>query len=276
MKAAHRPPDSAPAAQHVRSGSRAARMYLLLATASPMAIVGLWAVVARMGWIDPILLPTPAQVIDSLLDMAREGYAGVPLGTHLAVSLRRVALAFAAGALLGTVAGLVRSRYPLSDALMLVPSEVLRPIPPLGLVPIFILWFGIGELSKILLMLLAVFLIAMVHAQEGARSTPRDLIRAAKMLGASEWRIFRHVVLPSALPQIMSGLRLAMGMALSILVAAELLGGDRGLGFIVLDAANFFRTPYVYAGVLVIGCLGLAADLLIEGITSRLVHWRAR
>ncbi len=256
--------------------SRPAHRYLLLAVGSPLAIVAVWAVVAALGWIDPILLPTPAQVIESLLDMARAGYAGVPLGTHLAVSLVRVAIAFAGGALLGTAAGLIRARSPVSDALMLVPSEVLRPIPPLGLVPIFILWFGIGELSKILLMLLAVFMIAMVHAQEGARSTPRDLIRAAKMLGASETQIFRHVVLPSALPQIMSGLRLAMGMALSILVAAELLGGDRGLGFIVLDAANFFRTPYVYAGVLVIGCLGLAADRLIEGITHRLVHWRAR
>jgi NitT/TauT family transport system permease protein/taurine transport system permease protein len=215
-------------------------------------------------------------VLASFIDMVRTGYAGVALSTHLATSLGRVAIAFGVGAVLGIAAGLLRARNATVDALLVVPSELLRPIPPLGLVPIFILWFGIGELSKILLILLAVFLVMMVGAQDGARSTPGDLVRAARVMGASRLQVFRYVVLPSALPQIMSSLRVAMGTALSILVAAELLGGDRGLGFIVLDAANFFRTPYVFAGVLLIGGVGLAADRLIGRAARRLVHWQGR
>ena len=119
----------------------------------------------------------------------------------------------------------------------------LRPIPPLGLIPLFILWFGIGELSKILLIFTFVFLIMMVNAQAGTRSCPPDLTRAALSLGAGRGQLFRYVVLPAALPQIMTGLRVSMGTALSILVASELLGGDRGLGFVVLDAASSSAPP---------------------------------
>ncbi|MFT4268209.1 MAG: ABC transporter permease [Xenophilus sp.] len=252
------------------------RKYLVLAVLSPVAILALWALAASLHWVAPIILPSPQKVLASLWRMVHSGYADVPLSTHLGASLRRVGLAFLAGAVLGTITGLVRARSAPADALLLVPSEVLRPIPPLGLVPIFILWFGIGEMSKVLLILLAVFLVMMVGSQAGARSVSGDLVRAAQMMGATPLRIFRHVILPSALPQIMTSLHLAMSMALSILVAAELLGGDRGLGFIVLDAANFFRTPDVFAGVLLIGLLGLAADRLIGLLSRWLVHWQGR
>lgn len=182
-------------------------------------------------------------------------------------------IAFTLGAILGVGMGLLRAMSRDIDALWLVPAEILRPIPQLGLVPIFILWFGIGELSKVLLILLSVFLVTMVNAQAGAAATSGDVLRAAQSLGAKRWQMFLYVILPSALPQIMTGLRVAMGMALSILVAAELLGGDRGLGFVVLDATNFFRTSYVFAGVLLIGLIGLVTDRAFVLIARRWVHW---
>jgi NitT/TauT family transport system permease protein/taurine transport system permease protein len=180
------------------------------------------------------------------------------------------------GSSLGVAMGLLRGRLPSVDALFLVPSELVRPIPPLGLIPLFILWFGIGELSKILLIFMAVFLIMMVNAQAGARSCAVDALRAAQSMGAGRWQVFRFVVLPSALPQIMTGLRISMGTALTILVASELLGGDRGLGFLILDASSFFRTTYVFAGIVLIGLIGLASDRGIAFLGRRIVHWEGK
>ena len=208
--------------------------------------------------------------------MIERGYSGVPLWTHVWASLRRVGVAFVAGVALGVAVGLLRARSPAVDAALLAPAEIVRPIPPLGLIPLFILWFGIGELSKTLLIFATVFLIMMVNAQAGARGCSTDALRAAQSMGASRWQIFRFVVFPSAAPQITTGLRVSMGTGLTILVASELLGGDRGLGFIILDAASFFRTTHVFAGVIVIGLIGLASDRLIAWAGRRIVHWEGR
>lgn len=250
--------------------------YIVLAVLSPLALLGLWIAASTSGWIKPILLPTPLDVVRSLMDMVSEGYAGVSLWVHFGASLARVGTAFILGSALGVTVGMLRGRSSSADAIFLIPGEMLRPIPPLGLIPLFILWFGIGETSKVLLIFVSVFLVMMVNAHAGTRSCQGDALRAAQTCGASRLQIFRFVVFPSALPQIMTGMRVALGTALSILVAAELLGGDRGLGFIVLDAANFFRTTYVFAGVIIIGLLGLISDRAIAYAGRKIVHWEGR
>lgn len=248
--------------------------YLSIMILSPAILLAGWVLAAQKGWVSATLLSPPWEVVQSAFDLFVHGYSGVPFSEHFAASLSRVGIAFVVGGALGVGVGLLRATYRDVDALWLIPSEILRPIPQLGLVPIFILWFGIGELSKVLLILLSVFLVTMVSAQAGAAATPGDVIRAASSLGAKRWQTFLYVILPSALPQIMTGLRVAMGLALSILVAAELLGGDRGLGFVVLDATNFFRTSYVFAGVLIIGLIGLLTDRAFVWISRRWVHWQ--
>lgn len=252
------------------------RRYLTLAILSPLLVLALWVALTIGGAVPAIILPSPAAVVAAFTEMFSQGYSGVSILVHVAASLYRVGIAFVAGAVLGIVVGLLRGRVPAVDALFLVPSEVIRPIPPLGLIPLFILWFGIGELSKILLIFLAVFLIMVVNSQAGARSSGMDVLRAAQSMGANRWQIFRFIVFPSALPQIMTGLRLAMSSALTILVASELLGGDRGLGFVVLDASSFFRTTYVFAGVILIGLIGLLADLGLVFLSRRVVHWEGK
>ncbi|MGZ9709863.1 ABC transporter permease [Glaciimonas sp. GNP009] len=252
------------------------RQYWMLVIASPLLIFILWLIVSKAGWVRPILLPTPAEVATSFYDMVVNGYSGVSLFIHLLASLTRVGTAFLLGSVSGIAIGMLRGRINNVDAVFLVPSEMLRPVPPLGLIPLFILWFGIGELSKVLLILVSVFLIMMVSAQAGTRSCQADAIRAAQTCGAGRYQVFRFVVFPSALPQIMTGLRVALGTALSILVASELLGGDRGLGFIVLDAANFFRTTYVFAGIIVIGIVGFIFDRILAYAGRRVVHWEGR
>ena len=254
----------------------ARRQYILLAVLTPTVLLAGWMLAASRGWINNVILPGPAAVFEALIDMVSNGYSGVGLLTHVGVSLARVLTAFVCGSVVGTLCGVLRGRIRVADALLLVPAEMLRPIPPLGIIPLFILWFGIGELSKILLIFLSVFLITMVNAQAGAANCPQDILRAAATLGANRWQTFRFAILPAALPQIMTGLRLSMGTALSVLVASELLGGDRGLGFIVLDASNFFRTAYVLAGVIVIGMIGFASDRGLSLLSRRLVHWQGR
>jgi NitT/TauT family transport system permease protein/taurine transport system permease protein len=250
--------------------------YLVLAALSPLFLLGVWVLATQQGWVRSVLLPSPAAVFSTLQEMVTQGYGGIGLATHIGASLMRVGTAFVAGSLLGITIGMLRGRVAPIDALWLVPSELLRPIPPLGLIPLFILWFGIGEMSKILLIFLSVFLIMMINAQAGARSCGQDALRAAQTLGANRIQIFRHVVLPSALPQIVTGLRVALGTALSILVASELLGGDRGLGFIVLDASNFFRTAHVFAGIAIIGAIGLISDRSLATLGRRWVHWEGK
>lgn len=252
------------------------RQYYALAILSPLVIFIVWTVLTTTGAVPAIILPSPSAVAASLLDMLQRGYSGTHIWTHIGASLWRVGVAFVAGSILGVAFGLLRGRIPPIDALFLVPSEIVRPIPPLGLIPLFILWFGIGELSKILLIFISVFLIMMVNAQAGARSCAVDALRAAQSMGANRWQVFRFVVLPSALPQIMTGLRVSMGTALTILVASELLGGDRGLGFVILDASSFFRTTYVFAGIILIGVIGLASDRGLAFLTRRIVHWEGR
>ncbi|MFZ3043119.1 MAG: ABC transporter permease [Thiobacillus sp.] len=250
--------------------------YLTISIVSPIILFGVWVLLTRDGWVKPVFLPPPLEVLKTFIDMVSNGYSGIPLWEHVWASLYRVGTAFAAGSLLGVFLGMIRGRVAAIDAIFLVPSEVLRPLPPLGLIPLFILWFGIGETSKILLIGVSVFLIMMVSAQAGTSGVPADAIRAAETCGARRLQIFRYVVFPSALPHIMTGLRIALSLALSILVAAELMGGDRGLGFIILDAANFFRTSYVFAGIMLIGAIGLASDRAIAYATRRIVHWEGR
>jgi NitT/TauT family transport system permease protein/taurine transport system permease protein len=250
--------------------------YITLAILSPLAILLTWVFVTSQGVVPAIILPSPAAVTTSMVDMLQRGYSGLSIWTHIGASLWRVGVAFTIGATLGIFIGLMRGRIPVIDALFIVPSELVRPIPPLGLIPLFILWFGIGELSKILLIFLSVFLIMMVNAQAGSKSCGVDTLRAAQSMGAGRWQTFRFVVLPSALPQIMTGLRVSMGTALTILVASELLGGDRGLGFVILDASSFFRTTYVFAGIILIGFIGLISDRSISYLARRIVHWEGK
>ena len=249
------------------------RLYWTIAIASPLAILALWYGVTAYGFATPVILPSPGTVIGAFVDILRNGYSGGSFLSHLWASLQRLLLAYSVAVVLGIVLGLLRGRYRLVDAVFLVPAEVLRPIPPLGIIPLLILWFGIGELSKMLVIFLSVFLIVMLNTQAGVRSVRPDSIRAALSLGASPFQVFRYVIFPSALPQIMTGLRIGIGTGLTILVAAELLGGDRGLGFIILDASNFFRTKDVFVGIVLIGLLGLVFDRGLQWISRRLVHW---
>ncbi|RTL49736.1 MAG: ABC transporter permease [Bradyrhizobiaceae bacterium] len=259
-----------------QDAKRARLRYLSIALISPVLIFILWIVSTRYGWVKSVILPSPSAVWESWLTMLHDGYGGKTLAEHLGASGFRVGTAFIAGSALGIIVGLLRANSAAVDAVFLSPTEVLRPIPPLGIIPLLILWFGLGELSKIILIFLPVFLITMINTQAGVRATNPELIRASRCFGASSFRTFTSVLLPSALPQIFTGLRVALGTALSVLVAAELLGADKGIGFIILDASNFFKTGSVIVGIAIVGIIGLVLDRLFHVAIVRVAHWEGK
>jgi ABC-type nitrate/sulfonate/bicarbonate transport system permease component len=243
---------------------------------SPVALLLAWDLVTRFGLAERILLPSPWIIAEALRDVFVNGYAAVNIFVHIGTSLYRVIVAFGLAAVCGVAVGLLRGLYPWIDAFCLVPFEIVRPIPPLAFIPLFILWFGIGELSKILIMFYYAMLVVMMNTQAGVANCPQDKIRAARSLGASPWQVFSRVVFPASAPQIVVGLRVALAAALSILVASELLGGDKGLGFVISDASTFFKTSDVFVGIILIGLIGLISDRGITYLSRRIVHWEGK
>lgn len=252
------------------------RSHLVLVLASPLVLLLAWDGATRFGLVEPILLPPPATIGTALWDVLTRGYAGVSVFVHVGTSLARVLTAFLLAALVGVSLGLLRGLYPRIDAVCLVPFELIRPIPPLAFIPLFILWFGIGEVSKVLIIFYYAMLVVMLNTQAGVASCPEDKIRAARSLGASPWQVFWRVVFPASLPHVVVGLRVALAAALSILVASELLGGDRGLGFVISDASTFFKTADVFVGIVLIGLIGLVADRALTFTARRIVHWEGK
>ena len=250
--------------------------YITLAVASPVILVLIWYTVVELGLANPIIMPSPVVIWQSLWEIIFNGYSGSGILVHIGASLYRVVVAFFAATVVGIFFGLLRGVYRDVNALLLVPAETIRPIPPLAFIPVFILWFGIGDLSKILLIFYYVVLIVMLNTEAGVRSVPNDKIRAAHSLGANSRQTFAYVILPAALPHIMAGLRVAAAAAFSILVASELLGGDLGLGFVIMDAASFFRMPDVFVGILLIGVLGFTWDRGLNYVFHRWVHWEGK
>ncbi|WP_428483832.1 ABC transporter permease [Rhodopila sp.] len=248
----------------------------LVTLASVLLVFGLWALVTQTGLVNDLFLPSPGEVVAGLLDLAANGYAGATLPHDILISLVRVLAGFLTGAALGTLIGLGMGYAPRIDAALSPFVEFLRPLPQLAYLVLLIVWFGIGELSKVMLLFLTALPVAAVAARDGVRNTSPIRLQAAQMLGASDWDIFRLVVLPSALPEIVTGARLALGIVYGTLIAAEMIAGSDGIGWMIMDAGRFLRSDYVFAGIAIIAALGLALDRLLVRLETRLVHWAGR
>jgi taurine transport system permease protein len=156
------------------------------------------------------------------------------------------------------------------------PLEFYRPLPPLAYLPLMIIWFGIGEQAKIILLFLSIFAPVVLAARSGVKSISQEQIQAASSMGASKFQVIRHVIMPGAMPEILVGLRIGMGVGWTTLVAAEMVAADAGLGKMVFNASNFLRTDVVILGILIIGLVAAAFELLMRLIESRAVPWKGR
>jgi ABC-type nitrate/sulfonate/bicarbonate transport system permease component len=240
----------------------------------PISILFLWEITTRLKLIDATFLPSLSAIITEFISIATKGYAGTPLIIHIMISLQRVFIAFGVGTVVGLLLGLVMGYYKYVRAAFYLITEILRPIPPLAFITLFILWFGIGEVSKVLIILYAGALIVMLNTMVGVQSCPKEKILAAHTLGANDLAVFLYVILPAALPSVFTGMRVALSVDFGILVAAELLAGDSGVGFLMSDASTFFNVPALFVGIFLIGFFGVVSDFLLRILSTRIVHWQ--
>jgi taurine transport system permease protein len=261
---------SRPGGRLIRGLGKADWHFTLLSVA---VLAGVWIAVTSSGRVRDLFLPGPALLWSGFLDLAENGYKSRPLWVHIAYSLERVLLGFGTGAAFGIVLGLAMGYYRKVDAIFNPYVEFLRPLPQLAYLVLLIVWFGIGEPPKIILLFLTAFPVAAVAARDGVRNTSLLRIQAAKSLGAGEWQIFRYVIFPSALSDIFVGARLAIGVVYATLIAAEIIAGSTGIGWMVFDAGRFLRSDYVFVGIGIIGLTGLLLDRLLLALESRIVHW---
>ncbi|OZM72514.1 ABC transporter permease [Amycolatopsis antarctica] len=263
-------PENAAEDSRTRARKRA-RLPDLRRWISPLALILLWQLASSSGVLPPEKLSSPLTVLQSGIDTARSG----ELGDAFAVSVGRVAIGFLLGAavamLLGIAAGL--SRW--GDVLIDPPVQMLRTLPFLGLIPLFILWFGIGEAPKIVLVALGVAFPLYLNVHSGIRNVDDQIIEATTALGFTRTERLWHVVLPAAVPQPLVGLRQSLGIAWLALIVGETVNADAGLGYLINNAREFLRTDVIVVGLIVYAILGLATDALVRLIERRALRWRA-
>lgn len=229
-----------------------------------------WEAAVRGGGVSPLFLPAPSGILGALADLARSG----DLARHLEASLTRLALGWclgtAAGIVLGTAIGIWRVARSVGVPLV----AALFPIPKIAMLPLFILWFGIGEPSKVATIALGTFFPTVIAAYSGVDGVPRSLVRMAQSFDLGRATIVFRVLLPGALPAILAGARISSSIALVLLVAAEMIGAEHGIGALVLQAGNLMRTDQLMAGVVLLSALGLLVSAAIGALERRLLAWR--
>jgi ABC-type nitrate/sulfonate/bicarbonate transport system permease component len=256
-------------------GSRLPRgRALALRLGAIAAFLAFWSLlsgaVMMLKLFNPIFLPGPWLVLGNVLDMAIRGQ----LWIHLAATLERVALGFGAGAVLGVGLGLAAGHLTPIRHIVEPLVELLRPIPPLAMLPMFIVWVGIGEISKVGFITYATFFPIFLTTITGVRQIDPILLRAAQSLGARGVGLFTRVILPAALPDILTGLRLGVALAFFVIVISEFIGAEHGLGYLINDGRNFFLVPQMLGAAVVLGLLGYAGNGLVRLLERRLTRWQ--
>ena len=225
---------------------------------------------------DPVYLPPPEAVLARVIEIGSEGYRGFTLWEHLGYSLFRVIGGFFFGALLGIPLGYAMGLNGWFRGWFDPIVEFMRPVPPLALIPLVIIWFGIWETGKIILLFLAALWIMTIAARAGVSGVNISKIHAAYSLGASKWQILRHVIIPNSLPEIFTGARVAMGVCWGTVVAAELVAAQKGAGMMIIAASKFQLTDIVIMGIILIGIIGYGIDILMRMAERWLVPWKGK
>jgi taurine transport system permease protein len=241
-----------------------------------IVLLALWWVATSLHLASPLFLPTPNEVLTQFAAIAQDGYANATLWEHLSASLFRISVAAAIAFVLAVPIGLAMGLNRWAKGIFDPPIEFYWPLPPLAYLPLMIIWLGIGETSKITLLALAMFAPICLSAQAGVRSVPLERVNAALSLGATRWQLFRSVILPSALPEILTGLRISLGVGWGTLVAAELIASTRGIGYMIMSASNFLATDVVFVGIAVIAAWAFVFAYALRWLERWLVPWKGK
>lgn len=236
-------------------------------------LIGLWSLASFYRLVPPLFLPSPLAVLGALGGLATTGFVDATLAQHVAASLSRIFGALGVALIVGVPAGLAIGTSRWGKGILDPIVEFLRPLPPLAYLPLVIIWLGIGEASKIAVIALAMLPPIILSTASGVKSASADHINAARAFGASRRQLLAYVILPGALPSILTGTRIALGAGWSTLVAAELVAATRGLGFMIQSAAQFLVTDVVIAGIVVIAVVAFLFEVVARWIERRLVPW---
>jgi sulfonate transport system permease protein len=235
----------------------------------PAAILVGWELASRSGALSARILPEPAAVLAAFWQLLRSG----ELAHHVAISTARAFSALAIGGGLGLALGLLTVPWQRAEALLDTTLQMLRNIPALALIPLVILWFGIDEAAKLVLVSVGVFFPVYLNTFHGIRGVDRDLIEMARSYGLSGWQLYRQVILPGALPSILVGLRFSLGLMWVLLIVAETLSAQAGIGYLTMNAREFLQTDIVLVGILLYALLGKLADVVARGLERAWLPW---
>jgi len=257
----------------LRGASRSPRRALALRLSAVLAFLALWSVASGLVVVfklfNPIFLAGPWLVLGKVRELAVSGQ----LWGHVAATLERVAVGFTTGAVLALALGLPAGRWRAVRNLLEPVVEILRPIPPLAMLPLFIVWVGIGEPSKVAFITYATFFPMFLTTVHAVQQVDPLLLRAASSLGARGAPLFFRVVLPAALPEIVTGLRLGVALSFFVIVISEFIGAEQGLGYLINDGRNFFLVPQMLGAAIVLGLLGYAGNALVVLLARRWLRW---
>lgn len=237
---------------------------------SPFLLVAVWQVASACGLISARILPSPVQLSRTLLGLIQDG----SLLTNLLVSLERVSFGFSLALIVGVTLALISGLSRWGEDIIDAPLQILRTLPALALAPLFILWFGIGEEPKILLVFLGALFPIYLNLHKGIRNIDPKLLEVARTLGLSRAQTIRDIILPGALPDLLLGVRYAFGIAWLMLVVAEQVNAESGIGHMMMDAEDFLRTDIILVGLIVYGLLGLISDRLVRAAERWLLVWQ--
>ncbi len=248
----------------------------LISITSVLTIFVLWWTASRLQWLSPLFLPSPSAVWASFLEILKEGYQGHSLLYHIFQSMYRLLVALLLAAItaipLGLVCGFSKQVRAALDPII----EFYRPLPPLAYYTLLVIWLGIENPSKIALLYLAAFAPLFLAVVSGVERISLDRINGARSLGASGLKLFVYVILPSTLPEIFTGLRTAIGVSYSTLVAAEMVAAVSGIGWMVLDASKFLRSDIIFVGIIIMGLIAIIIDAIIRWIEKTQLPWIGR
>lgn len=254
-----------------RGGGFVQRRYRFVGLSVFVVLLAFWEWGSRTGVIPALVLPAPSEAFGAFMNIVESGN----LVNHLSASLQRLVLGFIGGFGLGLIVGTLIGLSSLARAGLTPLVAALFPIPKIALLPLFIIWFGIGEGSKVATILFGCFFPTVIATYGGIDSVDRTLIRMGQSFNLSRWSIIYKIVLPAAMPAILSGMRIAASISIILLVAAEMIGAEFGIGAYVLLAGNLMATDQLIAGVAILSMMGLTVNYLITFAERRLLSWRS-
>ncbi len=267
-------PDAPPRLVKMRGFGIGDRSTWPISIATGFVVVVAWQAASEARLVPHLFLPTPREVVNAAIAFYQDGYANASMWEHVCASLMRILTAAAIAIALGTPVGLLMGLSRWTKGVLDAPIEFYWPLPPLAYLPLMIIWLGIGEVSKIALLTMAMFAPIALSAQAGVRSVSIERVHAALSLGATRFQLLREIVLPSALPEILTGIRIAFGVGWGTLVAAELIAATRGIVHFIMSASQFLATDYVFVGIGIIAACAFAFSFTMRLIERWLVPWK--